>query len=420
VRVQSLTQISRLAVLSAGALATVVTVGALSGCRSRQQVGVPSTSSTPAVTAQPVVKPPFRRKDMPRIDVHTHIQLGAAKRAARLLESYGIVHAVNLSGPPPEAGLTDSVGDAEVAYHRLTVFANLPWYYAAVPEYGSRIAAELPKIKATGARGIKIAKGLGLAIRGPDGKLLRVDDPGLDVVFDKAGELGLPIAIHVGDPQAFWREPDEKNERYEELMAHPEWSFWADHQKGAVPSWRELFDAFSRRVLRHPKTTFIGVHFGNAPEEPQLVEQLLERAPNLYIDTAARLPEIGRSDANHSPERLRAFFLKYQDRILFGTDTGIGRQESSLMFGSTGQTPPTRADADRFFESTWRYFETADTDIPSPTPIQGRWTISGINLPDAVLEKIYYKNAQRLLGIPLANRALPRQEKGPVPSADDL
>ncbi|MFO0580155.1 MAG: amidohydrolase family protein [Polyangia bacterium] len=416
-RAQPLTQISLLAALSLG---TVVAVGSLSGCRSRQQAAVPSKAASQGAVTQPAVKPPFRRKDLPRIDVHTHIQLGAGLRAARLLESYGIVHAVNLSGPPPEAGLTDAVGDAEVAYHRLTVFANLPWYYAAVPEYGPRIAAELPKIKAAGARGIKIAKGLGLGIRGPDGKLLRVDDPGLDVVFDTAGELGLPIAIHVGDPQAFWREPDEKNERYEELMAHPDWSFWADHQKGTVPSWRELFDAFSRRVLRHPKTTFIGVHFGNAPEEPQLVAQLLDRAPNLYIDTAARLPEIGRSDPNHSPEKLRAFFLKYQDRILFGTDTGIGRKESALMFGSTGQTPPTQADADRFFESTWRYFETSDTDIPSPTPIQGRWTISGVNLPDAVLEKIYYKNAQRLLGITLAEKALPKQEKGPVPSADDL
>lgn len=401
--------------MRAKALIPLSLLAALAACRSRQPAAPPS-SPTPAATApQPVVKPPFRRKSIPRIDVHTHIQLGAGLRAARLLESYGIVHAVNLSGPPSGAGLEDAVADGEVAYRRLTVFTNLPWYYAALPDYGNRIAAEIPKVKAAGAHGIKIAKGLGLSIRGPDGKLLRVDDPGLDPIFEKAGELGLPIAIHVGDPQAFWQEPDEKNERAEELLAHPEWSFWADHKQGTLPSWRELFDAFSRRVLRHPKTTFIGVHFGNAPEEPQLVAQLLDRAPNLYIDTAARLPAIGRTDANHSPEKMREFFLKYQDRILFGTDTGIGRQDSALMFGSSGREPPTKADGDRFFESTWRYFETADTDIPSPTPIQGRWTLSGVNLPDAVLEKIYYKNALRLLGIVLPHALLPKQERGPVP-----
>src|SRR6185369_11489084 len=111
----------------------------------------------------------------------------------------------------------------------------------------------------------------------------------------------------------------------------------------------------------------------------------------------------------------REFFLKYQDRILFGTDTGIGRRQFDLMFGSTGREPPTMADADRFFESTWRYFETADTDIPSPTPIQGRWNIEGINLPRPVLEKIYYKNAQRLLGIPIPAPPIPKQESNVHP-----
>lgn len=394
-------------------------VVALAACRSRQppQVAEPRAVVTPPV---PAPKPPFKRKSIPRIDVHAHVQIGAALRAARLFESYGIVHAVNLSGPPVGAGLDDSLADAEVAYRRLTVFTNLPWYYASVPGYGERIAAEVAKAKAAGAVGVKIAKGLGLGIRGPDGRILAVDDPGLDPIFEKAGELGMPVAIHVGDPQAFWLEPDEKNERYEELMAHPEWSFWVDHKRGLIPSWRALFDAFSRRVLRHPKTTFIGVHFGNAPEEPQLVMQLLDRAPNLYIDTAARLPAIGRTDANHSAEKMRAFFLKYQDRVLFGTDTGVGRGEKSLMFGSTGLDPPTKADADRFFESTWRYFETADTDIPSPTPIQGRWTLSGISLPDEVLQKLYHKNAEKLLGIKPAPEPLPKPEQGSAPEKGEL
>ncbi len=385
----------------------------------------PSPSGTaqkppaPSISAErPAPSPPFARSNIPRIDIHTHIMLGAGLRAARLLEAYGIVFAINLSGPPPPpaVGLEDVIMDGEVAYQHISVFTNLNWTYCQSPGYGMRMAADLARAKQLGARGLKIPKGLGLGFTGPDGKLLAVDDPQLDPVFDKAGEIGLPIAIHVGDPQAFWLEPNSSNERYAELQAHPEWSFWALHKQAQVPSWQELFDAFVRRIARHPKTTFIGVHFGNAPEEPERVAQLLDAYPNLLIDTAARIPAIGRHDKAHSAAKLRAFFLKYQDRILFGTDTGIGKAPDALMFGSTGNTPPTQADADRFFESTWRYFETADTGIPSPTPIQGNWTIEGINLPRPVLEKIYYKNAQRLLGISLPTASLPKQELNVHPS----
>ena len=384
-----------------------------SGCPNRSQQ--PPPPKPPAATvATPAPARPFVRSDIPRIDVHTHIMLGAGLRAARLLDRYGIVHAVNLSGPPPAVGLEDFVADGEIAYKRLTVFTNLDWSYCEQPGYGARFAEDLAKAKTQGARGLKIPKGLGLGFKGPNGKLLAVDDPGLDAVFNKAGELGMPVAIHVGDPQAFWQELNERNERAEELTAHPEWSFYADHQRGEIPSWQGLFDAFVRRVARHPKTTFIGVHFGNAPENPELLARTLDAHPNLVIDTAARLPAIGRHDAQHNAEKLRAFFIKYQDRILFGTDTGVGRNPPDLMFGSTGLEPPTTADADRFFGSSWRYFETDDAHIPSPTPIQGRWDIEGIKLPREVLEKIYYKNAVRLLDITLPATPLPKQELTPI------
>jgi len=365
-------------------------------------------------------KPPFVRRNLPRIDVHTHVLLGTSLRAARLFEQYGISLAVNLSGAPASHGFEEFIVDSEVAYGHVASFTSLDFEEAEKPGYGPRMVQELAAAKGAGAKGLKIPKGLGLGYKGPDGKLLQVDDPGLDVVFDKAGALKLPVAIHVGDPQAFWQEPGPNNERFDELLAHPEWSFYDAHKRGEIPSWRELYDAFLRRVARHPKTIFIGVHFGNAPEEPDLVAQALDKYPNLYIDTAARLPAIGRSDASHSPEKLRTFFLRYQDRILFGTDTAIGRNGAAAMFGSVGTDPPTPADAERFFDSTYRYFETDDTDIPSPTPIQGKWTITGINLPSEVLEKIYFKNAERLLGVTLPKSRLPRQEQGSAPTGDEL
>ena len=405
------------------ALGSLCLSSLLAGCRAKPQP-TPSPQDPPATTS--IVAPPkpgrapFVRRNLPRIDIHTHVLLGTSLRAARLFEHYGISLAVNLSGAAAAHGFEEFVVDNQVAYGHLAAFTGLDFEQADKPGYGPRMAAELVIAKNAGALGLKIAKGLGLGYEGPDGKLLKVDDPGLDVVFDKAGELRLPVAIHVGDPQAFWQEPSSKNERFEELLAHPEWSFYDAHKRGQIPSWRELYDAFLRRVARHPKTTFIGVHFGNAPEEPELVAQALDKYPNLYIDTAARLPAIGRTDDKHSPEKLRAFFLKYQDRILFGTDTAIGRSGTPSMFGSVGTDPPTQADAERFFDSTYRYFETADTDIPSPTPIQGKWTISGINLPGEVLEKIYVKNAERLLGVTAPKTPLPKQELGPAPTLDDL
>ena len=128
------------------------------------------------------------------------------------------------------------------------------------------------------------------------------------------------------------------------------------------PSWEQLYDAFERRVARHPKTTFIGVHFGNDPEDPDNVARMLDKYPNLYIDTAARVPEIGRQPQ----EKMRRFFEKYQDRILFGTDLGVGPDDADMMYGSNGAEPPTRADEVRFFTSTWRYFETVRPPVREP------------------------------------------------------
>jgi predicted TIM-barrel fold metal-dependent hydrolase len=252
------------------------------------------------------------------------------------------------------------------------------------------MAADLAESKRLGAAGLKIPKGLGLGYPAPDGEhLLTVDDKGLDPLFEKAGALDMPIAIHIGDPKAFWLPPTPVNERWDELGAHPEWSFYGQ----PVPSWEELYAAFERRVARHPKTKFIAVHFGNDPEDPDRVAKMLDKYPNFFIDTAARIPEIGRHDA----AKMRRFFEKYQDRILFGTDTGVGATQEDMMYGSNGPEPPTLADETRFFQSTWRYFETRDRQFESPTPIQGRWKIDGIGLSEPVLRKIYYENAARLL-----------------------
>jgi predicted TIM-barrel fold metal-dependent hydrolase len=355
-------------------------------------VTVASPSPSPSPVAQPA-RPVFVPSDVPRFDVHTHIQPGALPRAVELMGRHGIVEMVNLSGGSPGGdGLEETLEEARRVGHTV-VFVNPDFReIKRGPGYGARMAAKIKLAKTLGARGIKISKGLGLGYGDANHKLVAVDDKGLDPLFEAAGKLGLPIAIHTGDPKAFWLPPTPANERFDELVVHPKWSFY-----GAPVSWQELYDQFERRVARHPRTTFIGVHFGNDPEDPDNVARMLNKHKNLYVDTAARVPEIGRQDA----AKMRAFFERYQDRILFGPDCGIGTSEDELMLGSTGATPPGPADVERFFESTWRWFETNEKQIPTPTPIQGRWNVDGIGLPRAILEKVYHRNAERLLGVKL-------------------
>lgn len=343
------------------------------------------------------VRSPFAAK-LKKLDVHTHFSGESARRMVALMDQWGIDVAVNLSGGAPGQELSQEIDAARMFPGRILVFANLDWAEARQGDgYGARMSRQLDEAKRMGARGLKISKALGLAYRDATGKLIPVDDPELDPVFERAGQLGLPVAIHVGDPVAFWRAPTPDNERFAELKAHPRWSYFGRE----VPAWEELFSALERRIARHPGTTFISVHFGNAPEDPDRVARLLEKYPNLYVDTAARIPEIGR----FSPERMKEIFTRFQDRILFGTDLGVGPEPAPLMLGSTGATPPTSADVERFFGATWRYFETADRAFLHPTPIQGDWTISGIALPREVLKKVYYDNAAKLLLTPRAPAA---------------
>ncbi len=331
------------------------------------------------------------RARLRKIDVHTHASPAAVPHLLRLMNQWGIATSVNLSGGWPGEGLEASLLAAGQTHGRVIVFATPPLHRASRgADWAASLPEELERAHQLGARGVKIFKALGLSARGPDGTLLAVDDPALDALFEKAGTLGMPVSIHTGDPVAFWQPVREENERFDELMAHPGWSYAGR----PVPSWEALFERYERVIARHPRTTFIGVHFGNAPEDPARVAAMLDRYPNLYVDTAARVPELGRRAAD-----VRALFLTHQDRILFGTDLGVGVGELDLMLGSTGATPPTLDDVGRFFTSTWRFFETRDRAFPHPTPIQGRWSIDGLDLPREVLEKVYSGNAARLLGL---------------------
>ena len=335
--------------------------------------------------------------DYRRVDAHAHIQSHAAAQALEFYRRYGVEVAVNVSGRLPGRGLEQVAWAARSSEGRLHFMCNISWLAPVDhPDFVPMALATLEQCHEYGGLAWKISKALGLAAGYSDGRLVPVDAPELDPIFERAGELGMPVLIHSGDPQAFFEPPTPDNERYAELLVHPRWSFYGPDW----PSWEEIFGQYERRVARHPEVVFIGAHFGNAPEEPDRVAAMLERYPNLYIDTAARIPEIGRRD----PEMMRELFIRFQDRILFATDLGYSIdwfRRRHLALGSSGAEEPTQEEIDRFWSSTWRYFETRDRDILSPTPIQGSWRIHGLGLPRPVLEKIYHGNAERVLGITL-------------------
>lgn len=250
---------------------------------------------------------------------------------------------------------------------RFVTFCNPDWSKATEPNFGEKFAADLEESVRAGARGLKIFKALGLRAKDASGRYLMPDDERLDPLWARAGELGVPVMIHVADPIAFFKPFDRHNELYLSLERSPDWRY---HGRG-FPDALDLINAGIRMMSRHPKTTFITAHTGWYSENLRFVgEQMLDKLPNMYTDFSARLLTMG-----IQPYSSREFFLKYQDRIAFGTDT----------------TPTVERVAPYF-----RFLETADEVIPVGS--RHSWLyIYGIDLPDEVLEKVYYKNAQRIL-----------------------
>lgn len=332
------------------------------------------------------------------IDMHQHVEFTPERlaRAVRVMDAAGIGVAVSLgsgtvtpgpNGEPAEferaKRLTDELHPGRFVHYMILDYAG--WDEA---DFAERAARQIQEGHRLGAAGLKEFKRLGLYLRDKENRLIRVDDPKLDDVWAKCGEFGMPVSIHVGDPKAFWEPFDETNERWAELRDHRNWWF-GDPER--YPPRMELVEALDRVIGRHPKTTFVGVHFANNPEDLAWVDASLGKHPNMMADIAARVPELGR----HDPEAVRALFIKHQDRILFGTDFQV---YDRLILGSSGnEPPPTEADALSFFEKHWRWLETRDRDWPHMTPIQGDWTISSIGLPPTVLRKVYFDNARKLL-----------------------
>jgi predicted TIM-barrel fold metal-dependent hydrolase len=323
----------------------------------------------------------------PVVDSHTHFfykmrhsqeQLDAF---VKLMDKHGIAVCNSLDGR-----LGDQL-DEHMKYlwtdykDRFTIFVNIDWvgqgdredpqtYACHRPGFVRHTVEQLKQAKAAGASGLKLFKQFGLGYKNPDGTLMQIDDPRWDPIWQACGQLKLPVLIHTADPAAFFEPIDETNERWEELHRHPDWSFYGEE----FPSREQLLAARNRVIARHKQTLFIGAHVANNAEDLATVAKWLEAYPNLYIEPASRIGELGRQ-----PYTARKFMIEHADRILFGTD---------------GPWPELR------LTYYWRFLETHDENFPyseKEFPPQGFWRIYGVGLPDDVLRKIYHENAEKII-----------------------
>ena len=334
------------------------------------------------------------RARFPVIDFHTHVSPRRRAQPPALppaqivatMDSVNLQTMVNLTGGTAEI-LAATVAAFDRAFPRRFVSMTEPsWARASEPGYAAWQADDVAKAKAAGAVGVKVLKTLGLYLRdgGAQGKLVAVDDARFDPMWDACGRLGLPVAIHVGDPEAFFLPIDRFNERYEELHAHPDWSF---HGRD-FPPLKDILSARDRVFGRHPKTTFVALHVGHWAENLAAVGEMLDKFPNVHVEIGARIGELGRQ-----PRASARFFDRYQDRILFGTDAvPLGKETPQQIFGED------------LYRIYYRFLETEDEYFdyaPAPVPPQGRWRIYGLALPEQILRKVYHQNAERVLGTKL-------------------
>lgn len=385
-----------------GALA----LGALAVLQAAQDRGQDPSMGPAVFVGDTVLKPydptsslttretPVARARYPATDIHAHWPVSLEPAALlSAMDQLGLERAVNLSG-----GYGADLDRMLARYHdaapgRLVIFGNIDFSKIDAPTFAADHVAMLERAHARGMAGVKIFKSLGLTVKDRTGAVVPIDDPRIDPIWAACARLRIPVLIHSADPVAFFEPIDEKNERWLQLRRHPDWSFYGP----AFPKRDEVLLQRDRVIARHPKTTFIGAHLGDNGEDLAALETRLRRYPNMVVDLSAREAEMGRQ-----PYSSRAFLIKWQDRVLFGTDRYPGRIDQ-----------PRHRLYYRLLETADEYFKYYD----HPFPPTGEWRVYGLHLPDAVLKKIYQSNADRVLGWRVQDRQRQASRARPEPAS---
>ncbi len=307
----------------------------------------------------------------PFIDVHNH-QFNMTSQDLNTLtkemDKLNMAVMVNLSGRGRGSSdhLEKSLENVKKTYpKRFIVFTNMDFGAIDDPEWQSRMLKQLEDDVKKGANGLKIYKSLGMFNKDSKGNRIHVDDPRIDPIWAKCGELGIPVLIHAADPKQFWQPIDEKNERWLELKLHP----GRRHDSDPV-SWETIIAEQHNIFKKNPKTKFINAHLGWYGNDLKKLGELMNQFPNMYTEIGAVIAELGRQ-----PRVAREFLIKYQDRVMFGKDSWVPEE----------------------YTTYFRVLETADDYFPYHKRYHAFWRMYGLDLPDDVLKKIYYKNALKVI-----------------------
>ncbi len=312
---------------------------------------------------------PVTRARFPFIDVHSHHRNVSPARVDSLIaamDAMNMAVMVNLSGSTGDRLVQVIKGMKERYPDRFVVFANLNFDGIDDPDWGANAAAQLERDVEAGAQGLKIFKNLGMTLTDSAGNRIATDDDRFDPVWAKAGELGLPVLIHTGDPKQFWEPQDRFNERWFELKERPRRIRPPDR----FPPWERIMNEQWNVFRRHPNTTFISAHLAWLGGDLPRLGRLFDELPNMHAEIGAVLAELGRQ-----PRFAEEWFMKYSDRVLFGKDSW-NPEEYHVYF---------------------RTLETADEYFDYYRKRHAFWKLYGLELPDEVLRKLYYENAVRLI-----------------------
>jgi predicted TIM-barrel fold metal-dependent hydrolase len=309
------------------------------------------------------------RAKYPFIDVHNHqwsMSESDLNGLVKEMDKLNMAVMVNLSGDNGNR-LRNKIDNIRSASpKRFIVFANIDFSGIGKDGWTEKAVKQLEEDVKYGANGLKIFKNLGLSVKDNNGKRVTVDDPRLDAIWEKCGELKIPVLIHTADPKPFWDPEDEHNERWLEIASHP----GRKRDDNNPAPWEVLIEEQHRMFKKHPRTTYIAAHFGWYPNDLGKLGQLLNDMPNVYVEFGAVIAELGRQ-----PRMARKFFEQYQDRILFGKDSWAPEE----------------------YTTYFRVLETEDEYFPYHKKYHAFWAMYGMGLPDPILKKVYYKNALRII-----------------------
>lgn len=323
------------------------------------------------------------------IDAHLHVVSETIDRCLQVMDENFVVYGINI-GIGGE-GFEQFVKAYQPHKDRLGMMYRFNWKnWLSDPDFVKKAPDLLEAAIEKGAHGVKIWKDLGLTVKDPEGKLVSINDERFYPIWERAERLGCIIAFHTVDPVAFFEPWNDKNERWEELELHPDWSF-AD--RSIYLARDEVLEQRNNVIRAFPNVKFQCVHAANYSENIKVVSDWIDEMPNMLLDLSARFGELGR----HDPEEGKRFFMRHQDRIMFGTDR-VFRSDGDVQ-GAGPKKIFTKEEDNKFYDSHWRYLETNDKQFDHPTPIQGNWKIDGIGLPEDVLKKIYWDNAYKLYNL---------------------